>query len=57
MKLHSAAGVGMARVARFILDQKDIPDSVPFLINHDNVLFFSGKRPVHGWALCFKEEA
>ena len=38
MKLHSGAGVGMARVAQFILDQTDIRDCVPFLINRDNVI-------------------
>ncbi|RYU78083.1 amino acid--tRNA ligase-related protein [Hymenobacter persicinus] len=38
VKLHSGAGVGMARVAQFILGQKDIRDCVPFLINRDNVI-------------------
>ena len=36
--LHSGAGVGMARVAQFILGQTDIRDCVPFLINRDNVI-------------------
>ena len=34
----SGAGVGMARVAQFILGRKDIRDCVPFLINRDNVI-------------------
>jgi asparaginyl-tRNA synthetase len=38
VKLHSGAGVGMARVAQFILGQKDIRACVPFLINRDNVI-------------------
>ncbi|MBC6606100.1 hypothetical protein H8B13_04645 [Hymenobacter sp. BT188] len=38
VKLHSGAGVGMARVAQFILGQKDIRDCVPFLINRDNII-------------------
>jgi hypothetical protein len=38
VKLHSGAGVGMVGVAQFILGQKDIRDSVPFLINRDNVI-------------------
>ncbi|WP_139925441.1 amino acid--tRNA ligase-related protein [Hymenobacter sp. DG01] len=38
VKLHSGAGVGMARVARFILGQQDIRDCVPFLISRDNVI-------------------
>ncbi|QIL76156.1 hypothetical protein [Hymenobacter sp. HDW8] len=38
VKLHSGAGVGMARVAQFILGQKDIRDCVPFLINSENVI-------------------
>ena len=29
----------MARVAQFILDQTDIRDCVPFLINRDNVIW------------------
>ena len=36
--LHSGAGVGMARVAQFILGQTDIRDCVPFLINRDNAI-------------------
>ena len=38
VKLHSGAGVGMARVAQFILAQTDIRECVPFLINRDNVV-------------------
>ncbi len=38
VKLHSGAGVGMARVAQFILGQTDIRNCVPFLINRDNVI-------------------
>lgn len=38
VKLHSGAGVGMARVAQFILGQTDIRACVPFLINRDNVI-------------------
>ena len=38
VKLHSGAGVGMARVARFVLGQNDIRDCVPFLINRENVI-------------------
>lgn len=38
VKLHSGAGVGMARVAQFILGQEDIRECVPFLINRDNVI-------------------
>ncbi|MEB3197719.1 MAG: amino acid--tRNA ligase-related protein [Candidatus Sericytochromatia bacterium] len=36
--LHSGAGVGMARVAQFILGVSDIREAVPFLINRDNLL-------------------
>jgi asparaginyl-tRNA synthetase len=36
--LHSGAGIGMARVAQFILGQDDIRDAVPFLLNRDNLL-------------------
>ena len=36
-QLHSGAGVGMARVAQFILGQTDIRACVPFLINRENV--------------------
>jgi asparaginyl-tRNA synthetase len=35
---HSGAGIGMARVAQFILGQSDIRECVPFLINRDNLL-------------------
>ena len=38
VKLHSGAGVGMARVAHFIFGQTDIRDCVPFLINRDNLI-------------------
>jgi aspartyl/asparaginyl-tRNA synthetase len=38
VKLHSGAGVGMARVAQFILGKKDIRACFPFLINRDNVI-------------------
>ena len=38
VKLHSGAGVGMARVAQFILGQTDIRECVPFLINRDNII-------------------
>ena len=38
VKLHSGAGVGMARVAQFLLGQTDIRECVPFLINRDNVI-------------------
>lgn len=36
--LHSGAGVGMARVAQFILGVSDIREAVPFLINSENLL-------------------
>ena len=36
--LHSGAGIGMARVAQFILGVDDIREAVPFLINRDNLL-------------------
>ena len=36
--LHSGAGIGMARVAQFILGVDDIRDAVPFLLNRDNLL-------------------
>lgn len=36
--LHSGCGIGMARVAQFILGQPDIRQSVPFLMNKDNLL-------------------
>ena len=38
VKLHSGAGVGMARVAQFILGQTDFRKCIPFLINRDNVI-------------------
>ncbi|NVO32368.1 amino acid--tRNA ligase-related protein [Hymenobacter lapidiphilus] len=38
VKPHSGVGVGMARVAQFILGQTDIRDCVPFLINRENVV-------------------
>ncbi len=36
--LHSGAGVGLARVAQFILGCEDIRDAVPYLVNRDNLL-------------------
>lgn len=36
--LHSGAGIGMARVAQFILGVEDIRDAVPFVINRENLL-------------------
>jgi asparaginyl-tRNA synthetase len=36
--LHSGAGIGMARVAQFILGVDDIRDAVPFVINSENLL-------------------
>ncbi|MBM3267359.1 MAG: hypothetical protein FJZ01_06905 [Candidatus Sericytochromatia bacterium] len=36
--LHSGAGVGVARVAQFILGVPDIRDAVPFVINRENLL-------------------
>jgi asparaginyl-tRNA synthetase len=36
--LHSGAGVGMARVAQYILGVSDIREAVPFLINSENLL-------------------
>ena len=38
VKLHSGAGVGIARVAQFTLSQTDIRKCVPFLINRENVI-------------------
>ncbi|RFP66341.1 hypothetical protein D0N36_04820 [Hymenobacter lapidiphilus] len=38
VKLHSGAGVGMARVAQFILGQTDIRACVPSFINRENVI-------------------
>ena len=36
--LHSGAGIGVARVAQFLLGQDDIREAVPFVINRDNLL-------------------
>jgi asparaginyl-tRNA synthetase len=36
--LHSGAGIGMARVAQFVLGVDDIRDAVPFLVNRENLL-------------------
>jgi asparaginyl-tRNA synthetase len=36
--LHSGAGIGMARVAQFILGVDDIREAVPFVINRDTLL-------------------
>jgi asparaginyl-tRNA synthetase len=36
--LHSGAGIGMARVAQFLVGADDIRDAVPFLINSENLL-------------------
>lgn len=36
--LHSGAGIGMARIAQFILGASDIRDAVPFVINRENLL-------------------
>lgn len=38
VQLHSGAGVGMARVAQFLLGVEDIRDAVPFLINRENLI-------------------
>lgn len=35
---HSGAGIGMARVAQFILGVEDIREAVPFLMNSENLL-------------------
>lgn len=35
---HAGAGLGMARIAQFILGQVDIRNAVPFLMNKDNLL-------------------
>ena len=35
--LHSGAGIGMARLAQFILGVEDIRDAVPFLLNRENL--------------------
>ncbi|MCW2961595.1 MAG: hypothetical protein JWM90_1982 [Thermoleophilia bacterium] len=36
--LHSGAGIGMARLAQFVLGVDDIRDAVPFIVNRDNLL-------------------
>ena len=36
--LHSGAGIGVARVAQFILGVDDIREAVPFVINRENLL-------------------
>jgi asparaginyl-tRNA synthetase len=36
--LHSGAGIGLARVAQFILGADDIRDAVPFVVNRENLL-------------------
>jgi asparaginyl-tRNA synthetase len=36
--LHSGAGIGMARVAQFILGLDDIREAVPFVLNSENLL-------------------
>lgn len=36
--LHSGAGIGVARVAQFVLGAPDIRDAVPFVINRENLL-------------------
>ena len=36
--LHSGAGIGMARVAQFVLGVEDIREAVPFVINKNNLL-------------------
>lgn len=36
--LHSGAGIGLARVAQFLLGVDDIRDAVPFLVNRENLL-------------------
>ncbi|MEO6867277.1 MAG: amino acid--tRNA ligase-related protein [Gaiellales bacterium] len=36
--LHSGAGIGMARLAQFIVGAEDIRDAVPFIVNRDNLL-------------------
>lgn len=36
--LHSGAGIGMARVAQFILGEDDIRNAVPFVVNSENLL-------------------
>ncbi|HEY9766010.1 MAG TPA: amino acid--tRNA ligase-related protein, partial [Chroococcales cyanobacterium] len=36
--LHSGAGIGMARVAQFLLGMDDIRDAVPFLLNSEHLM-------------------
>lgn len=36
--LHSGCGIGMARVAQFIMGKEDIRECVPFLLNSENLL-------------------
>lgn len=38
IEVHSGAGIGMARVAQFILGVEDIRDAVPFVVNKDTLL-------------------
>ncbi len=35
---HLGAGIGLARVAQFVLGRIDIRNCVPFLINRDNAI-------------------
>ena len=35
---HSGAGIGMARVAQFILGEEDIRNAVPFVVNSENLI-------------------
>ena len=35
--LHSGAGIGMARLAQFIVGVDDIREAVPFVLNRDNL--------------------
>ncbi|MCW2950118.1 MAG: hypothetical protein JWN41_1131 [Thermoleophilia bacterium] len=35
--LHSGAGIGMARLAQFIIGVEDIRDATPFVLNRDNL--------------------
>lgn len=36
--LHSGAGLGMARIAQYIMGVEDIRDAVPFVLNSENLL-------------------
>jgi asparaginyl-tRNA synthetase len=36
--LHSGTGIGMARIAQFLLGLDDIRDAVPFVVNSENLL-------------------